>query len=63
MWDISWQVPAGCRLRLDISSFDFPQYAVHSNYAGSWTDQKKVRKANQTLFCGEDSVLELPLMV
>ncbi|MCC8045131.1 MAG: CocE/NonD family hydrolase [Clostridiales bacterium] len=63
MWDVSWQVPAGCRLRLDISSSDFPQYAVHSNYAGAWAIQKKVCKAKQTIFCGEDSVLELPLMV
>lgn len=60
MWDISWQIPSGCRLRLDISSSDFPQYAIHTNYAGLWAKQRNARTARQTIFCGEDSVLEIP---
>lgn len=60
MWDIAWQVAAGSRLRLDISSSDFPQYAVHSNYRGIWSEQEKCRTARQTVY--EGSCLELPLL-
>lgn len=62
MWDIAWQVRAGSRLRLDISSSDFPQYAAHTNYPGVWSEQEKCRTAHQTIFCGEGSVLEIPVM-
>lgn len=62
MWDMVWTVQPGSRLRLDISSSDFPQYAVHSNYAGIWSDQEQVRTAHQTIFTGvEESFVELPL--
>lgn len=62
MWDIAWQVKAGSRLRLDISSSDFPQYAAHTNYPGVWSEQKKSRIAHQTIFCGGASVLEIPIV-
>lgn len=26
-------------IRIDISSSDFPQYSVHSNYPGVWSEQ------------------------
>lgn len=61
-WDMVWTVAPGCRLRLDISSSDFPQYAVHSNYAGIWSDQAKTRVAHQTIFTGcSETCLELPV--
>ena len=28
---------------------DFPQYSIHSNYAGVWAIQQKTRKAHQTI--------------
>lgn len=52
LWDISWRVEAGSRLRLDISSSDFPQYAVHSNFAGVWSHQDRTRIAEQTIQTG-----------
>lgn len=59
---MGWTVQPGSRLRLDISSSDFPQYAVHRNYAGIWADQAQVRTAHQTVFTGvEESFVELPL--
>ncbi len=63
MWDIAWKVSAGSRIRVDISSSDFPQYAVHSNYPGVWSQQEKVRDAHQTIFCGagQESYIELPV--
>lgn len=51
-WDISWQLQAGSSLRLDITSSDFPQYAVHSNFAGIWSRQAETRTARQSLYTG-----------
>ena len=61
MWDMNWTVQPGSCLRLDISSSDFPQYAVHSNYAGVWSEQGKTRIAHQKILLGEGSFVELPL--
>ena len=61
-WDIVWTIQPGSCLRLDISSSDFPQYAVHSNYAGIWSDQDKSRIAHQVICTGSgECCLELPL--
>ncbi len=63
MWDIIWKVEAGAVLRLDISSSDFPQYSVHTNYMGIWSHQDKCRIAHQTIYCGgENSYVELPVI-
>lgn len=51
-WDVGWHFAQGCRLRLDISSSDFPQYSVHSNYPGVWSVQTERKTALQTLWCG-----------
>lgn len=63
-WDITWEVKKGSRIRVDISSSDFPQYSIHSNYPGVWALQDKCRKAGQTLYSGKDmpSVLNLPVL-
>lgn len=65
MWDILYTLQKGSRLRVDISSSDFPQYNVHSNYAGSWANQEKTRVANQGILCGKGhpSALVLPVRV
>lgn len=59
-WDVAYALAKGSRLRLDVTSSDFPQYAIHSNYAGCWSEQDKTRPARQTIFLAESSV-ELPL--
>ena len=51
-WDISWKLHKGSRLRIDITSSDFPQYAVHTNYPGIWAEQDKAKTAEQTLHFG-----------
>ncbi|MCF0142216.1 MAG: CocE/NonD family hydrolase, partial [Parasporobacterium sp.] len=63
MWDIAWELHAGGRLRIDISSSDFPQYSVHTNYKGVWALQDKARTAHQTILCGGDhpSWVEIPV--
>jgi uncharacterized protein len=53
----------GSRIRLDISSSNFPAYHVHPNIAGNWAEMKEVRTAVQTLYWGGDydSAFELPV--
>lgn len=61
MWAIEWTVKKGHRLRLDISSSNFPAYNIHSNYAGNWAAQDRVKIAKQSLY--SDSELILPVTV
>ncbi len=63
-WDIAWTVKAGSRIRVYISSADFPEYSVHSNFAGTWSEQEQQRTAHQTVFCGGEhaSVLRIPFV-
>lgn len=52
MWEIAWCFRKGSRIRVDISSSDFPQYAVHTNFPGLWSLQEKTKKANQSIYMG-----------
>ncbi|MDF2486689.1 MAG: putative hydrolase, CocE/NonD family, partial [Herbinix sp.] len=65
MWDIAWTIQKGSCLRLDISSSDFPQYAIHSNYPGVWACNERSRKANQSIYFGNGllSRIELEVLV
>ncbi len=62
-WPIEWTVPRGSRLRLDVSSSDFPKYHSHPNRAGIWSLQDEANVAQQTLLAGPGnfSYLELPI--
>ena len=61
-WEIAYRFQKGSRIRLDITSSDSPQYAVHNNFAGEWAEQSKYRTAQQTVFYGgrSRSFLEFP---
>ena len=63
MWDVAWMIRKGSLLRLDISSSDFPQYSVHSNYPGIWSEQTQAKKAEQTILMGEQYPSEIVLPV
>ncbi|RED41834.1 CocE/NonD family hydrolase [Paenibacillus sp. VMFN-D1] len=52
LWPITWTIRKGHRIRLDISSSNFPAYHIHPNFAGPWALQTKTRTANQTIYCG-----------
>ncbi len=60
MWAIEWTLKEGHHLRLDVSSSNFPAYNIHSNYAGNWAAQAKVKTASQTLSSG--SFVSLPVV-
>jgi len=64
-WPIAWRFCKRSKLRIDISSSDFPQYAIHTNYPGIWSVQEKSRKAEQSLYFGEeyDSVMDFPILL
>lgn len=60
---VIWTVKKGNYLRIDVKSSDFPEYAVHTNFAGIWSMQEQTRIAHQKVFVGgrKGSVLTLPL--
>lgn len=63
MWEIAYTIQEGSRLRVDISSSDFPQFHIHSNYKGLWSEQTRTRTAFQTIFSGAPylSCVEFPV--
>jgi putative CocE/NonD family hydrolase len=54
-WPIEWTVQAGSKLRLDISSSDFPKFHAHPNVAGNWAAVKDAVVAEQTIYTGPES--------
>lgn len=61
MWPIEWTLKAGHKLRVDISSSNFPAYNIHSNFAGPWAAQKHVKIARQTLYSGSKVILPVTI--
>lgn len=62
-WDIAWQVKRGMRLRLDVSSSNFPEYSAHPNTDKGWAYEAHPQVAHQTILSGKryPSKLILPL--
>ncbi len=54
-WDVAWRIQKGSRIRVDISSSNFPEYAVHPNKEGVWSTIKETAVANQTIYFGPDT--------
>jgi putative CocE/NonD family hydrolase len=63
LWDTAWQVQKGSRLRLDVTSSNFPMYHIHPNRTGIWSEHEGWDKANQTVYFGtENSAVYLPIL-
>ena len=63
LWDTAWQMKKGSRLRLVITSSNFPMYHLHPNRAGIWSTYEDWDKAKQTVYFGtENSVVHLPVL-
>jgi len=58
-WDVAWKPSLGSRIRVDIASSDFPQYAIHSNYPGVWAEHAETRIAEQTLLLGGENASKI----
>lgn len=50
--DIFWKVQKGSKLRVDISSSNFPAYHVHPNTTTVWGESTTTQTAEQTVFFG-----------
>lgn len=63
MWPVTWTIKKGSRLRVDISSSNFPAYNIHPNIKGLWAEQVISKIANQTIYMGGKykSYIELPV--
>lgn len=62
--DVMWKLKVGSRIRVDISSSNYPMYHAHPNSIEPWAIGPQKRIARQTVFCGgeDDSYVELPIM-
>lgn len=51
-WDVAWRLQAGSRLRIDVTSSNFPEYSVHPNTEELWSLATETRVARQTVLTG-----------
>lgn len=58
-WPISWRINKGHKIRIDITSTDFPQYSVHPNRRELWCLVESPTVATQTIDCTY-SYIEFP---
>ena len=61
---IMWNITAGNRIRIDISSSDYPEFSSHTNTVGNWAEQTSYKVATQKIFVGgnSSSALVLPIL-
>lgn len=61
MWPTAWKLQVGSKIRVEITSSNFPAYHVHSNIKGQWASIKEQKVAKQTVYLNtEHSYVELP---
>ncbi len=56
-WPGPWIIRAGERLRLDITSSNYPAYLPFGNTKETWSKQADLKKAHNTVFAGPDTYL------
>lgn len=63
LWDVHWRLKKGKRIRVDISSSNFPAYINHKNTAEPWQKEDRSVIAEQTIYFGEEfpTRVELPI--
>lgn len=60
---IVWTVAQGNRIRIDISSSNFPEFTNHTNTVGNWAEQTTCKVANQTIYVGGEHASSVTLPV
>ena len=60
---IVWTVAQGNRIRIDISSSNFPEFTNHTNTVGNWAEQTTYKVANQTIYVGGEHASSVTLPV
>ncbi|MFC3745310.1 CocE/NonD family hydrolase [Paenibacillus sp. GCM10012306] len=63
LWPITWVLGTGSRIRVDISSSNFPAYHVHPNRAGNWSKIQETVTAEQSIYWGggHNASIQLPV--
>ena len=64
MWPVAWKFRAGSKIRVDVTSSNFPMYNIHRNAAEIWSLQGIDRAITNTVITGGESAsrIELPLV-
>lgn len=64
MLDTCWNLKKGSKLRVDISSSNYPAYHVHPNNTECWAEATERRVAHQKIYCGGkyDSQITIPVI-
>lgn len=64
VWPVSYQFRTGDRIRLEVSSSDFPQYAPNPNTGAPFGQDSRLQSATQTILhdAAHPSVLTLPVI-
>ena len=64
MLDVSWKVAANSKIRIDVSSSNYPLYHVHPNTDAIWSETDVKIVAHQSIFAGMNypSRIILPIM-
>ncbi|WP_442876653.1 CocE/NonD family hydrolase C-terminal non-catalytic domain-containing protein [Eisenbergiella porci] len=62
-WDIAWRLKEGSRLRIDISSSNFPEFSIHPNTSTVWSMEANPCVAHQKVLFGKKypSKIVLPI--
>lgn len=62
-WDIAYRVPQGSRIRVDISSSNFPEYSAFTNTEKDWCYEAVAQTAQQKIYAGGEypSKIVLPI--
>ncbi len=61
--DIDWKLKKGSKIRVDISSSNYPAYHIHPNTVGAWYENTESKKAVQRIYCGGDTPSKLVLPI
>ena len=64
LWDTAWQIQPSSKLRLDITSSNFPMYHIHPNKAGVWSAFEDWDTAEQTVYFGDGATsIKIPFAI
>ena len=63
LWEIDIKIKKGRRLRLDISSSNFPAFHIHPNTETLWSQENEYKTANQTVYSGNKYLSKIILPV
>ncbi len=61
--DVYWKLQTGSKLRVDVSSSNFPAYHIHPNTTKVWGEEAEAQAAEQTIYFGGDTPSSITIPV